>query len=132
MMEILLKFVGEHGLAPLVGSFVALLLLTIAVIYVVAFIQGREVSFWPPKIGPGPSPDVKGLEKAIPVMGSTNTRFTLNCMKCGQDIKVSNPRLQEEPRRIYMKSHGSNHGSSQAVQIGCPKCHAQQFAQFEY
>src|SRR5438132_1646547 len=39
----------------LVASFGAIVLAVIA-LYLAAFWQGRSVSFWPPKIGPKPSP----------------------------------------------------------------------------
>ncbi len=39
---------------------IGLIVSVVIIIYVVSFIQGRELSFWPPKIGPKPD---KGIQK---------------------------------------------------------------------
>ena len=38
--------------SPIVAIFVLIIFLIIVLIYLIAFFQGREISFWPPKIGP--------------------------------------------------------------------------------
>ncbi|MBN2222349.1 MAG: hypothetical protein JW708_09080 [Vallitaleaceae bacterium] len=47
------KWLSSNSLATttLIVSF-GMIILSIAVTYLVAFFQGREISFWPPKIGP--------------------------------------------------------------------------------
>ena len=38
--------------AIILASAIGLLVVTIVVVYIVVFLQGREISFYPPKLGP--------------------------------------------------------------------------------
>jgi len=53
-------------IALTVASALAILVLTIVIIYVVAFLQGRSISFWPPNIGSKPSKGITAQE--IPLL----------------------------------------------------------------
>jgi serine/threonine-protein kinase len=61
-MSEFLKWLSAHpaAAATVVGSF-GIVTLAVTSMYVVAFVQGRSVSFWPPKIGPKPD---QGAQKA--------------------------------------------------------------------
>ena len=48
-MEQILKWVASNSMAATIAFGVVIFLVTF--IYLVAFFQGREISFWPPKIG---------------------------------------------------------------------------------
>jgi len=37
---------------PILAPIVLIIIFFIVLIYIIAFFQGREISFWPPKIGP--------------------------------------------------------------------------------
>lgn len=57
-MTELVKFLSANSAAALVFSAAALILaLTVSTMCVVAFIQGRSISFWPPSIGEQPKPE---------------------------------------------------------------------------
>lgn len=47
-MDELVKMVSQN---PVFLTILGILILTVIIIYVVAFIQGRDISFWPPHIG---------------------------------------------------------------------------------
>jgi serine/threonine protein kinase len=51
-MNELFKWLSENNIASIA---LILILLLIVSIYVIAFFQGREISFWPPKIGSKPN-----------------------------------------------------------------------------
>jgi hypothetical protein len=54
-MSDLVKFLSTNSTAALVFAIAVIFLaMTIAVIYVLAFVQGRSISFWPPSIGERP------------------------------------------------------------------------------
>lgn len=51
-MEELVKLIENSTIATaIIFITISLLLIIVIIIYVIAFIQGREISFWPPKIG---------------------------------------------------------------------------------
>jgi len=56
MQEFLKWLASTPVLAEIVVSTVTIVLLTMGMIYLVAFFQGRSISFWPPKIGAKPAP----------------------------------------------------------------------------
>ncbi len=45
----------------LVGA--GLLFLTVTAVFLIAFRQGREITFWPPRIGPRTGPGDRPIEK---------------------------------------------------------------------
>lgn len=47
-MDAFFQWLGSN---PLASTFAVVLLAVLAIVFIVAFAQGREVSFWPPKIG---------------------------------------------------------------------------------
>src|SRR6185436_17239792 len=54
-MNEFIKWLSANQLTSIVLIiFVLLLATSLAVLYIVAFFQGRKVYFWPPKIGPKP------------------------------------------------------------------------------
>lgn len=62
-MTELVKFLSTNSVAALAFSFAILILaVTVSAMCVVAFIQGRSISFWPPSIGERPKP--QELEEA--------------------------------------------------------------------
>jgi eukaryotic-like serine/threonine-protein kinase len=50
---------GSPAATVIIGG-VVFLIVTVAVIYIVAFVQGRSISFWPPSIGERPKPRTNG------------------------------------------------------------------------
>jgi serine/threonine protein kinase len=65
----------------LIVSF-SVIITSITVIYLVAFIQGREISFWPPKIGPKPE--------------KSKTREVGNNISKGSQSSQNNPIIQKD------------------------------------
>lgn len=70
-------------------------------------------------------------------MARQQTVFMVNCTGCGQKIEVVNPRLHQEPKRVYVLApvgHMQSGGSSeynQSIQVGC-SCGQRQIVNFEY
>ncbi len=70
-MDEILKLLAQYPIALIIfGSLLGLLLLTITIIYIIAFLQGREISFYPPKIGNKPASNKEKKETEIPVVTS--------------------------------------------------------------
>lgn len=52
-MEEFFKWLANHSvIANILVIFVGLVVVAVVTIFVLAFVQGRDVGFWPPKIGP--------------------------------------------------------------------------------
>ena len=68
--------ISNNAATIIVGSTVGLLLVTVTVMYIVAFIQGRSISFWPPQIGEKPTKTMTKLQKNGHDVGSklSNTK----------------------------------------------------------
>lgn len=54
MTDLFAWLLSDSLISVVVAAGLGLLLLTIIVLYVVSFIQGREISFWPPKVSSKP------------------------------------------------------------------------------
>jgi hypothetical protein len=63
-MEAILELLQSSYLFAVLSG---LLLALVVGLFVTAFVQGREVSFWPPKVGPRPSADPGRSLKASPL-----------------------------------------------------------------
>jgi serine/threonine protein kinase len=70
MTETLKVILGNNAALAVFLVAASLLVLTVIAIYVFAFIQGRDLSFWPPKIGPKPSLQNSPKEVPNPVRSS--------------------------------------------------------------
>ena len=71
----------------------SVLILGVTLIYIIAFLQGREISFWPPKIGEKPEnkKSLEGKDKEAPFSGSqiSDVRAGRDAIVAGRDIHLS-------------------------------------------
>ena len=140
MIEKIIEIILKQDFTTTILIIPASLLLVLTVLaFLIAFLQGREISFWPPKIGAlnRSREDVKkGENRNIQDYSRKDYfpyRMVVNCAYCGHEIKVTNPRLKDEPKRLYTsRSSASRGGTSDYIEIGCPDCKGSQFVQFEY
>jgi len=65
-------------------------------------------------------------------MSEKQKLYIVDCTHCGIHIEVVNPRINEEPKRVYASSFGLKTTNEQVIKIGCPSCGESQRAQFYY
>jgi len=130
----------DHTMLLVVVGALLVLLFFLILLFLLAFVQGRSISLWPPKIGEKTNEVAKKDHRETnPAADDANLdgypyRFLLNCAHCGNEIRVTNPRLKQEPKRVYIKPDGGGTTSSvdQYIKIGCPVCKKSQSVQFNY
>lgn len=74
MGDVLKAIAGNNALLTFAVGMVGLLALTVAVILVWAFVQGRNITFWPPAIGPRPALENRATVVAPPTSTATEDR----------------------------------------------------------
>jgi ribosomal protein S27E len=121
---------NEFILIPLCAIAIFILLIVL-----VAFIQGREVSFWPPKIGAKPqSPKSEvGQSSTKSKKNVIYEKLSIHCGSCGNEILVTNPRPGQYPNEIHVDvSSASRGGTSDYLRTGCPNCKHTQMVSLRY
>ena len=106
----------ENTLATyLLFGFALLSIIVIAAAIGFAFVQDRSISLWPPKIG------------------ERKYRYKVNCVSCGQDVEVTNPRVHDRPTGLYTDPGSASTGDNMhGYRLGCPHCGDSFFVQFVY
>lgn len=79
MTEFLKWLSGNSIATTIVMISFGIVVISVTLIYVVAFFQGREISFWPPKIGQRPDRKISGK--------NPNETDTSNMFKIDRDIQ---------------------------------------------
>ena len=131
-MDKIIDFIEKQGFLPVVLIVGAFLLLALVIMFAVALLQGREVAIGPLRLG-GHQKGDSAITPSVDPNDATSSQYSINCYSCGTLIPVSNPRLNEVPRKVYPKTNScSSGGSSEGFRIGCPNCKSGQFVQFEY
>ena len=111
-MERIVDFLSKSG--PLQSAVIATalaLLLALVVMAVVGFVQGREVSFWPPRIGPRPPRTPLSVEPALANVASTQPADFLKrgySRSQHPDFFAEVERLVPQAKRITLVATGLN------------------------
>ncbi|MCK4823597.1 hypothetical protein KA005_48040 [bacterium] len=137
-MEYLHLLSNDYAILVLLG----LLALLVALV-LIAFAQGREISFWPPRIGGKPK-SITVDQKTIDLSGGKTTalsyekqpyftKLSVHCANCGNEIIVTNPRPHIMPSKIEVDVSSTMRGGiHDYIKTGCTKCAHRQYIQLEY
>lgn len=86
MPELFKWLSSGHVSANIVIMVFVLLLISILLIYVISFFQGRDIYFWPPKIGKKP---IKSVSDSLNVNGTVNSQNDLLSENASNNIHDS-------------------------------------------
>jgi hypothetical protein len=130
-MELFLELLNNYYFLGAAIVSIAVILLLVSV----AFVQGREISFWPPKIGTrsqsswnkgSPSPEKIDKKRIY-------EKLSIHCGNCGHEISVTNPRPNQYPSEIHVDvSSASRGGTFDYLHTGCPSCKHRQMVSLRY
>lgn len=130
-MEQFLELLKNDLFLLVLGVSAAIILLLVFV----AFKQGREISFWPPKIGAKPqSSERKGehIPRKKPEK-EIYEKLSVHFGNCGNEIEVTNPRPHQYPSEIHVDVTGASRGgASDYLHTGCPNCKHRQMVSLNY
>ena len=118
----LLQFLSDNPqIATIVAIFLGIIIVALIFMFVMAFVQGREISLWPPKIGQ--KPEIKQGPPQIIVEGSTidpNLRSTLEAKSKFFEIRSNDSCyivLNNNPHHLKSMTHGDVETLIEVVKI---------------